>query len=47
MGYVLEPGDYDRGGYEANLAFHGRAAADRLGEGCRAALGQLRHPPAR
>jgi neutral ceramidase len=30
MGYVLEPADYDRGGYEATLGFHGREAGLRL-----------------
>lgn len=29
-GYVLEPEDYDRGGYEATLSFYGRDGADAL-----------------
>jgi len=32
MGYILEPKDYRRGGYEATLAFHGENAADRVVE---------------
>ena len=32
MGYILEPKDYQRGGYEATLAFHGANAADRVVE---------------
>jgi neutral ceramidase len=31
-GYMLEPDDYARGGYEATLAFHGPDLALRLGE---------------
>lgn len=31
-GYILEPDDYARGGYEATLAFHGPDLAVRLGE---------------
>jgi hypothetical protein len=31
-GYMLEPDDYARGGYEATLAFHGPDLAVRLGE---------------
>jgi neutral ceramidase len=42
MGYVLEPEDYDRGGYEASLAFHGREAGNRLVDGAVDALKQLR-----
>ncbi|MES1227121.1 MAG: hypothetical protein ABUL72_00535, partial [Armatimonadota bacterium] len=38
IGYVLEPKDYDKGGYEANLAFHGREAADRVVEAAARAL---------
>lgn len=32
MGYILEPDDYERGGYEATLAFHGAKTADRVVE---------------
>jgi len=32
IGYILEPADYDKGGYEANLAMHGRNTADRVVE---------------
>jgi neutral ceramidase len=30
MGYILAPEDYDRGGYEASLAFHGREFGRKL-----------------
>jgi len=30
IGYILEPQDYDRGGYEATLSFNGRDTADRI-----------------
>jgi hypothetical protein len=30
IGYVLEPHDYDRGGYEATLSFNGRDTAERI-----------------
>ncbi|MBL8068712.1 MAG: hypothetical protein JNM28_09705 [Armatimonadetes bacterium] len=32
IGYILTPGDYDRGGYEATLSFHGRETGQRLFE---------------
>ncbi len=32
IGYVLEPEDYLRGGYEATLSFHGPGTADRVFE---------------
>jgi neutral ceramidase len=39
MGYILTPEDYDRGGYEASLAFHGREfgnlIVDKAKEGLR------------
>jgi hypothetical protein len=38
IGYILEPGDYDRGGYEATLAFHGREAGGRVVEAATSAL---------
>lgn len=40
VGYILEPEDYDRGGYEATLAMHGREFAGRLKE---AAMQTLRN----
>jgi neutral ceramidase len=30
MGYILDPADYGRGGYEATLAFHGPQAGERV-----------------
>lgn len=48
MGYILEPNDYDSGGYEATLAFHGREAADRVVEAAgrlAVTLGQSSTPP--
>jgi len=30
MGYILDPADYGRGGYEATLAFHGEEAGERV-----------------
>lgn len=30
IGYILDPKDYDRGGYEATLSFHGRDTATRV-----------------
>lgn len=30
IGYILEPEDYDRGGYEASLGFHGRQTGERI-----------------
>ncbi len=41
VGYILEPKDYDKGGYEATLAFHGRGLADRVVEAAKKALDQL------
>lgn len=32
IGYVMEPAEYDKGGYESTLMFHGRGTADRLVE---------------
>jgi hypothetical protein len=40
-GYVLEPRDYDAGGYEATLSFYGRDAADHLVAAARAAAQPL------
>ena len=41
IGYILAPEDYDRGGYEATLAFHGRGAADRMVEAVEKGLARL------
>lgn len=41
IGYVLEPEDYDRGGYEATLSFHGRSTSDRIVAAAHQALGLL------
>lgn len=41
IGYILDPQDYDRGGYEATLAFHGKLAGDRVVEAATAALRKL------
>jgi neutral ceramidase len=43
-GYVLDPEDYDRGGYEATLSFYGRDGAKALLGACARALGQPRPP---
>lgn len=32
IGYILEPNDYEKAGYEATLAFHGPKTADRIVE---------------
>lgn len=42
MGYILSPRDYDRGGYEANLAFHGRLQANAVVDAGILALQNLR-----
>ncbi len=41
IGYILTPEDYDRGGYEATLSFHGRLTGNRLVEAAREALKKL------
>ncbi|MCU0317404.1 MAG: hypothetical protein MUC92_12505 [Fimbriimonadaceae bacterium] len=41
VGYILTPEDYDRGGYEATLAFHGREFSTRLVEAVTRGLDQL------
>ena len=30
MGYILDPEDYDRGGYEATLSFYGRDQGEKV-----------------
>jgi len=41
IGYILMPDDYDRGGYEATLCFHGREAATRVRQAALAAMMNL------
>lgn len=41
LGYLLMPEDYDRGGYEACLAYHGRDAAPRFVDAAAAVLAEL------
>lgn len=45
IGYILEPEDYDRGGYEATLAMHGRNAGEKVVEAADDALRRLAAPP--
>ncbi|MCH8978524.1 MAG: hypothetical protein IH945_04690 [Armatimonadetes bacterium] len=42
IGYILEPDDYDRGGYEATLSFNGRGTAVKVQEAVARALKNLR-----
>ena len=41
IGYILTPEDYDRGGYEATLSFHGRDTSDRVVEAVERGLKRL------
>src|SRR5262249_26270861 len=41
LGYILPPEDYDRGGYEAALAFHGREFGNQIVAKAKAGLEQL------
>lgn len=41
IGYILMPLDYDRGGYEATLCFHGRDAATRVRQAAFRAMASL------
>lgn len=41
IGYILEPADYGRGGYEATLSFHGPETGERVVEAATAALALL------
>ncbi len=43
MGYILDPEDYDRGGYEATLSFYGREEGAKVVEAGVKALKALRH----
>ncbi len=42
IGYILEPEDYDRGGYEATLAFHGRETSQRVLDAVEKGLSKMR-----
>lgn len=42
MGYILEPEDYGRGGYEASLAFHGREFGNLIVQRAKEGLTALR-----
>jgi hypothetical protein len=44
IGYILTPEDYDRGGYEATLSFHGRETGLRVVEAAQRALKRLAQP---
>jgi hypothetical protein len=44
IGYVLTPEDYDRGGYEATLSFHGRDTSNRVVEAVERGLKRLAQP---
>jgi hypothetical protein len=41
LGYLLEPEDYARGGYETCLSFHGRELAPRFVAAAAGVLGRL------
>ncbi len=43
VGYILTPGDYDKGGYEATLAFHGREFATKIWAAAEASALQLKY----
>jgi neutral ceramidase len=44
MGYILDPDDYDRGGYEATLSFYGRDEGAKVVEAGIVALKELSGP---
>ena len=46
IGYILEPDDYDRGGYEATMSFHGRETGLRVLESAKACATALRRDAA-
>ena len=46
IGYVLEPEDYDRGGYEATMSFYGRSTGLRVLESAKACATALRRAAA-
>ena len=41
MGYILDPADYDRGGYEATLSFYGREQGNIVVRASKEALREL------
>lgn len=41
IGYILEPSDYDSGGYEATLSLYGREGGSRVVEAAKSALDRL------
>jgi hypothetical protein len=45
LGYILTPSDYDKGGYEATLSFHGRETSIKLQEAVERAVKKLAHLP--
>lgn len=45
IGYVLTPEDYDRGGYEATLSFHGRNTATKVIDAAERAIKRLAQLP--
>jgi hypothetical protein len=47
IGYVLTPEDYDRGGYEATLSFHGRDTSNKVVEAVERGLRRLAQPAPR
>lgn len=47
MGYLLDPGDYDRGGYEATLSFYGRNEGEKVVGAAKKALTNLKLIPAK
>jgi hypothetical protein len=46
LGYLLEPADFARGGYESCLAFHGDGAAQPFADASARLLASLESPPA-
>lgn len=47
IGYILDPEDYRRGGYEATLAFHGPETSTRVVEAVKRAFAQSEQPAPR
>lgn len=41
MGYILDPRDYDRGGYEATLSFYGRNEGEKVVAAAKKALAEV------
>jgi neutral ceramidase len=44
IGYILDPMDYDRGGYEATLSFYGREEGNKVVAAAKKALTELARP---